>query len=298
MRRIHHAVAALAVSASASGVLRAQANVPNTDVYLAPISMSNGKPVIGTLVDITNRDGYDNQPSFTPDGRAILYTSIRADGQADTYSYDLRSRATTRVTATPESEYSPTVMPGGRRFSVIRVEADSTQRLWSFALDGSDPRLVLPDVKPVGYHVWLDDHSLALFVLGDPNALVLADTRTARRDTIARDIGRSLVAMPGARAFTYLQHASSGWALNQVDLAGAEAPAIAKLIDMPHGADYVVWLSPTLALSAAASSVLAWRRGEPAWSVVADLTQSGARGASRLAISPDGRWLALVAVPR
>ena len=32
---------------------------------------------------------------------------------------------------------------GGTRFSVIRVERDSTQRLWSFALDGSDPQLML-----------------------------------------------------------------------------------------------------------------------------------------------------------
>src|SRR5205085_5230181 len=115
--------------------------------------------------------GYGNQPSFLPDSRAILYTSRREDGQSDIYRYDIGSAATTGVTTTPESEYSATVMPGGRRFSVIRVEKDSTQRLWSFALDGSDPRIVVESLKPVGYHAWLDATTLAMFVLGSPNAL-------------------------------------------------------------------------------------------------------------------------------
>src|SRR5262249_33319458 len=108
----------------------------STDIYLAPLSIQNGRPVIGAPVNLTNRPGYDNQPSFKPDSRSILYTSTREDGPSDIYRVDIASKAITRVTATPESEYSATVMPGGKRFSVIRVEHDSTQRLWSFALDG------------------------------------------------------------------------------------------------------------------------------------------------------------------
>ena len=47
-----------------------------------------------------------------------------------------RVGSTTRVTNTPESEYSPTVTPDGAHISVIRVEADGTQRLWRFTIDG------------------------------------------------------------------------------------------------------------------------------------------------------------------
>src|SRR5262249_43107535 len=149
--------------------------------------------------------GYDNQPSFTPDGKSILFTSTHADGQSDIYRYDLATKRTSQVTHTAESEYSPTVMPDGKRFSVIRVERDSAQRLWSFALDGSDPRVIVPSLKPVGYHAWLDDGTLAMFVLGSPNALVHGDPTTGRVDTLARRIGRSLAAIPGAHAFSYSQ---------------------------------------------------------------------------------------------
>jgi|SRR5579862_265872 len=146
MRRAILAIAVLCLSASG---LAAQAN---TDIFLAPLSIRNGMVEIGAPVNITNRPGYDNQPSFTPDGKAVLFTSVREDAQADIYRYDVGSKLITRVTKTPESEYSATVMPSGDRFSVIRVEPDSTQRLWSFRLDGTDPRLVIERLKPVGYH--------------------------------------------------------------------------------------------------------------------------------------------------
>jgi len=285
------------LSASVAGAARGQAQVPSTDIYLAPLSVEAGRPVVGAPVNITDRAGYDNQPSFTPDGRAVLFTSIHDDGQADIYRYDVQSRRISRVTTTTESEYSPTVMPGGRRFSVIRVEADSTQRLWSFAMDGTDPRLVLTDIKPVGYHVWLDDRNLALFVLGTPNALVLADARGARRDTIGRDIGRSLVMLPGGHAFTYLQHQGTTWSLTRVDFEHAGAPTTAMLAQMPRGADYVVWVSPRLAITASGSSILAWSPGQSDWTTVKDLGPAGLARASRLAVSRDGRWLAIVAEP-
>ena len=58
---------------------------------------------------------------------------------------------------------------------------------------------MLENVKPVGYHAWADDHTLALFVLGQPATLQLADTRTGTARTIASDIGRSIQRIPANR---------------------------------------------------------------------------------------------------
>src|SRR5690349_15074343 len=124
-----------------------QAAPPSTDIFLIPIKVQNNKPAVGKPVNITHRAGYDNQPSLTPDARSVFFTSVREDAQADIYRYDLATRATSRVTSTPESEYSATVYGNGTRFTAIRVEADSTQRLWSFRLDGSDPRVVFEAIK-------------------------------------------------------------------------------------------------------------------------------------------------------
>src|SRR4051794_8667781 len=65
---------ALALNASSLGAQGA----PATDIYLVPLGANLN---VGKAVNITSRPGYDNQPSFTPDGRSVLYTSTRDDGQ-------------------------------------------------------------------------------------------------------------------------------------------------------------------------------------------------------------------------
>ena len=187
-----------------ASTLAAQAGPPATDIYLVRLRGAGGGAISDPPVNLTQRAGYDNQPAFTADGRALLYTSIRDDGQADTYRLDLASRTSTRLTDTPESEYSPTPMPAGGGFSVVRVERDSAQRLWAFNAEGRAPVLLLPGIAPVGYHLWLDDHTLALFVLGSPNSLQIADTQLGTGRTIAHDIGRSLQRVPGSSRFSFL----------------------------------------------------------------------------------------------
>ena len=124
---------------------------PNTDIFLASLSNTAAALAVGPAINVTDSPGYDNQPSFTPDGRQVLFTSNRGGTQTDIYRYEIAGRTVARVTDTPESEYSPTVTPAGAHISVIRVEADGTQRLWRFTIDGRQPELVRTNVKPVGY---------------------------------------------------------------------------------------------------------------------------------------------------
>lgn len=293
MRLLLRSVALAIALFHSTSRLSAQAP-PSTDIYLAPLSRSTGALVAGTAINITQRPGYDNQPSFTPDSREILYTSTRDDGQADIYRYDMSTQTIARVTSTPESEYSPTVMPGGTRFSVIRVERDSTQRLWSFLLDGSDPKLVIESLKPVGYHAWLDTNRLAMFVLGQPNALVIGNLRSGQMDTVARNIGRSLALLPDGSGFSFAQIVDSVTTLRGMDPASHRSWDIVRL---PRGVQDVAWMRDGLLLAASGSRLIAWRKGDAAWHDVADFAGQGVSDGSRLAVSPDEKWLALVAVP-
>jgi WD40-like Beta Propeller Repeat len=294
--------AAILLGAEATALF-CQAAPPATDIYLAPVRMSNGKPLVGAPVNITNRPGYDNQPSFTRDGRSVLFTSIHEDAQADIYRYDRLSKTTTRLTNTRESEYSATVYGDGTRFSAICVEADSTQRLWSFRLDGSNPRVLFEAIKPVGYHAWVDSTTVAMFLLGRPNALVIADTRGGPVDTVARDVGRSLLPLPNGNGFSFVQRMrDSSWVLMAVDVRGSarERRTIPMpLVRMPPQADYVAWFAPAVAIAGSGNKLLLWRGSEKSsqWTELADFTSHGLRHISRLALSPDRRWLAIVAEP-
>ena len=270
------------------------AQQPPTEIYLAPLSASAGRLVVGTPTNVTNNSGYDNQPSFLPDSRAFLFTSVRGDGQTDIYRYDVASKSTSRITSTTESEYSATVMPGGRRFSVIRVEQDSTQRLWSFALDGTDPRLVLEAIKPVGYHAWLDDNHLALFVLGSPNALVYATVSPPKYDTLARGIGRSLSRLPKGPGFSFTQTVDSAQRVRTLSGSGATPN---DLVSLPRRSQDYAWLPDGTLVTGSGSKLMTWQSGAAALADVIDLGASGVRDITRLAVSPDGKWLAIVATP-
>lgn len=278
-------------------LLIAQAAVPTTDIYLADLRVERGRVRVGTPVNVTARAGYDNQPCFLRDGRAFLYTSIREDGQADVYRYDLRSSTSARVTTTSESEYSPTPLPRGKGFSAVRVEADSTQRLWAFDLDGGRPRVVLQGIKPVGYHAWGDEYTVGVFVLGTPPTLQVVDARTGEAQVVARDIGRSILRVPRRTAISYVQRDSAaGPLVKKVDV---RTRVITPLVRTLAGGEFFAWTPGGILLTASGTKLYQWDpRRRPGWEEIADVADAGLTSVSRLAVSPRGDRLAIVAVPK
>jgi dipeptidyl aminopeptidase/acylaminoacyl peptidase len=290
---LHCAFTFLVVKFTFLAAAFAQTGPPATDVYLLNMKSRDGHFELGKPVNVTNREGYDNQPSFLPDGQCFLYTSIREDGQADIYKYDVADSSAIRVTQTPESEYSPTVTPDGRHFSVVRVETDSTQRLWQFPLGGGEPILILPDVKPVGYHAWGDAHTVALFVLGNPPTLQLADIPTGKAEAVSGNIGRSLHKVPRRNAISFVHKASENeWMIKQLDLKTRQVTPLVKTL--PGSEDYA-WTPQGVLLMGRNSKLYKY---DPAkdkeWQEIADFSDAGIKTITRLAVSPSGDRLALV----
>jgi len=266
---------------------------PATDIFVADLVPGAGGPRVGTPHNATRRPGYDNQPAFLPDGRAFLYTSVREDGQADIYRYDLAADSSVRVTVTTESEYSATPLPAGG-FAVVRVEKDSTQRLWRFDAAGQNPVLVLEHVKPVGYFAYGDDHTLGLFVLGRPASFQIADTRTGRADTIVADIGRTIQKVPGKRAVSFVRRLSDiEWWITEFDL---DTKVLRPLVRTLDGVDLYTW-TPTGTLLAGSGSKIYRLSIAGTWVELADLAGAGLTSITRLAVSPSGDRLAIVALP-
>jgi WD40 repeat protein len=262
-----------------------------SDIFIIDLK-SDGKLKLGQPLKITSEAGYNNQPSFLPDGQSILYTSIR-DKQADIYRYDIRAGSTTQVTNTPESEYSPTLMPDGKSISVVRVEADGTQRLWKFPLAGGTPSLILEKIKPVGYHLWIDDYTLALFVLGKPNTLQLADLRTGKAEVIAENPGRILRRVPHENKFSFVHKVSDQeWLIKTFDL---KTRNIATFIKTFPGVEDYAWTPAGVLLMANGSKLFARKKSDWAWVEIADFSNAGLKSITRVAVSPKGDRIAVVA---
>jgi Tol biopolymer transport system component len=266
---------------------------PGTNIYLVPLSsldtLKSSQPQ-----PMATEAGYENQPFFAPDGNAVLFTANRDGKQTDIYEFDRGTRRTRALTTTPEGEYSPTVTPDGKRFSVIRVEADGTQRLWQFDRDGSNPRVVLADIKPVGYHAWIDANRLALFVLGKPATLQLADVTTGRGEVVASNVGRSLHRIPG-RATVSVVHLEEGeyW-IKEFDPATKKLDRLVRAASGSSDRDSA-WLPDGTLLMSGGTRLFAWKRGDAAWREVYDAAAFKLGALSRIAAAADGRMLAIVA---
>lgn len=269
---------------------------PSTDIYLLEMpggleSLKGAKPQ-----PVATDKGYDNQPSFTPDGRAILFTANRDGKQMDIYEHT-RGGSTRQLIATPEGEYSPTITPDGA-ISVIRVEADGTQRLWRFERNGTQPHVLLANVKPVGYHAWIDGGRLALFVLGPPATLRLARPGEGPAETVATDIGRSIHRIPNTRAISFVQREGDGkFVVKQLDPDSRQITVLTPAVEGSGDRD-TAWMPDGTLLMSAGTRVLAWKRGDSGWREVFDAKPHGLASVSRLAVSPDGRALAIVVAER
>ena len=267
----------------------------DTDVLIADLAFSpQGTPSIGTPTNITQRPDYDNQPQFVPDGSGFWYTiNDPQNDQADIWRYDFATAGVTRVTmSSPESEYSATPLPDGSGISVIRVEADSTQRLWRFDLDGANGAVILPNVAPVGYHAWVDESTLVLFVLGDPATLQRADVPTGQTEVITRNIGRSIQRIPGSDDVSYAQVHEDGTAT--IMRLPSERTSPEQIAEAVSGGDFHAWAPNGSLLMASGSVVYAWSLSLDEWMPIADFSDLNI-SISRLAISPDGTQIAMVA---
>lgn len=304
---------------------------PDTEIFLASLLTAGGRLSVGAPINISRNPGYDNQPSFSPDGRQILFASVRrpvlppraAGGPAsapaaatpltDIYRYEVSSRSLFRVTSTPEGEFSPAVMPDGSAISIVRVESDGTQRLWRVTDAGpkSETSVILADAKPVGYYAWLGQRDVALFVLGEPGqpaTLQVADTLSGQAQVVASNIGRSLQPSPSG-AITFVQReAGSGEtppALMVKQLSKPKSPeqgpfTVEPLVRPPSGATdpYLAWTPDGTLLVAVNSVLYQWRAGEAGWTPVANLGAFGLREVSRLSVSPKGDRIAIVALAK
>jgi hypothetical protein len=270
------------------------------EVYLLPLVGRGDALKIGVPANVSRRAGYDNQPAFQKDSRALYFTSNRGDGQSDIYRNDFSTGLTAPLRATkPESEYSAMPTLDGKSVTVIRVEADSTQRLAQFPLDGSPPTVLFPAIKPVGYFAQADDSTWVMFVLGSPATLQLARTGAGREQTtgevIARNVGRSLHRIPGTAHVSFVQKGGASWYVMRLDPVSRR---VDTLVVLPKGSEDVAWVDSTTLVVGSGTQLLHWRRGAAEWKSLGDLAFAHLANITRLAVSPNGQWLALVAEPQ
>ena len=168
----------------------------NPDIWLLRIDITGERIYFTQPENITARNGYDNQPAFSPDNKKIYFTSQpEGSSQTDIYSYDISTRQIQQFNFSKTSEFSPAIVPGGRGISVVMVEEDSTQRIWEFELTGKRTRNIFPYNDSVGYYSWLNANAVIAYILGNnkgrPSRLSMIQ-RDGREKILAENVARGM----------------------------------------------------------------------------------------------------------
>jgi hypothetical protein len=268
--------------------------LPETDILLYEMRVQEGRVGIGPGRNITAATGYDNQPAFTADGRGILFSARRDGKQNDIYRFDLHSHATERLTHSPKNEYSPAEGLDGKSFTVIWEDNGERQEIWRYPARGGRAKTVLKLPDLIGYYAFAAPDVVFAFILGEPHRLERIDVATLGRKVIATDIGRCIRALPGG-AISYVRFEDRQPVLHRVDADGTNDAVLFPLLPDSEG-DYA-WLPDGSGILSTAGNGLYFRgNGAAEWQKIADIGEAAAL--TRLAVSPDGKLLAVVAAAK
>ncbi len=252
------------------------------------ITLSNPKFLTGY-----NAKGYNNQPYFM-DARTIYLTSmVGQEQQTDIYALNLFNSKKHQVMNTPEAEYSPQLRPGTSSFTCVRVESDGvTQRLWQFPKDQSNQgKALFPEVKNVGYYYWLDEHRVAMFLVGEPHRLVIGDTRDNIIEQVTSNVGRGMGLTPDGTLLFVQKLSENTWYIKELDI---ETQRTSIVIETLRGAeDFVVMRDGSIMMASQASLYLFDPSGTKEWKPVADMRKYGLSNITRMAFN-ENRTLVLV----
>ncbi|MBK8924178.1 MAG: hypothetical protein IPM81_22265 [Saprospirales bacterium] len=254
-------------------------------------------PAAPRFLTAFNPAGYNNQPRFFSPNELYLTVQMPSDTtQTELYALNLLARTTTRITATATPEYSPTPMPGGRRFSAVRVEENGAQRLWSFPLDRSDSgRPLFPAISNIGYHCWLRDTLAAVFLVGEndaPHALAIIGTGRQQAQRIAFNVGRCLQKLPDGRLAFVQKATAQTWFIKAFDPLKKTSDILVKTL---AGAEDFVVLPDGTFLAGSGSKLYQYHPSrQNDWKQIADLSRYGVRNITRLDASAGGKLAVVV----
>lgn len=269
--------------------ISAFAQYPSTNIYVMDMDRIGdnyfkfSNPI---FVNSDNQNGYNNQPCFINDDE-MLVTSSRDGKQTDIFSYNFRTFAVTQLSDTKSiSEFSPTIIPNTQnKFSTICIEEDGkTQRLWEYTYGNKNiiRKVLLDKVFDVGYHEWLNPNQVALFIVGTPHTLKIANVITERIENYISNIGRCMRTLDNGDLL-FVQKSEDGWYLKRLDIINLD---IATIAPTPVDSEDFALLSDGTVIMGKGDKLYKLNvNRDRQWAVIADLGNFNLNKITRIAVS-------------
>ncbi|WP_317898698.1 TolB family protein [Aurantibacillus circumpalustris] len=270
-------------------VLVAKAQLPNTDIWLFKIETDKLKQfILKDPLNITNHEGYDNQPCFSPDGKKIYYVSGKDDGQTEVFYYDIKKKKNVPVTITKTSEYSPTLIDDKTLASVV-VESDSAQRIHFIdALSGRDTLKL--EMDSIGYFTFLNSDTLVYYKLTQTHSLRYYSMRTKEDKWLANSPVRGFKAINRHKLIYGLKD-SVHVTFYVYDFLLHKAYQYAEY---PSVNEDIIWHPTWGLIKSEENKLMRFDEVNQTWSVLFDLSSFQIKKITRFIFDPENKCLVVV----
>ena len=267
-----------------------------SEIYLFDMKVDNKNITLSKPVNISNHKGYDSQPYFSGSDPVVYYTAANDSGNADIKIYNYATGNTVQFTDTKENEFSPTLTPDKKFISCIIQRQSGVQDLGKYPLDGGSPVILINNMV-VGYHSWIDNNSLLLFILDDTanNSLHYYNLLTKEDKIIIKNPGRSLHKVPGENAMSFTDKSSANeWLIKKMD---CKTMAITNITATIAGHEDLCWTNNGLLLMSDGEKIFYYKPGgNVGWQkVLLTDTNFMFKNITRIAVNAANTKLAIVA---
>lgn len=263
---------------------------PSSEVYLFHLVDSMGNLTLKNGINVSNKIGYDNQPSFLNDDELVYSSTF--DGQTDLMKFNILSKENTRLTNTPESEFSPKITPDKKYISAVLLKDNGDQLIIKYPIKNGEPKIIESDQK-IGYYCWLDKKTIFSYVVGSPSSLQEWNVKKSTFKIIMMNPGRSISKCPFNKTISFIHKESDDvWYLNSYN---PETDKVNFIKESLPGAEDMTWATDGTAYLTKGLEIYKYHpKIDQDWNLVANMKDFGLSNATRLSISPNGKYMAIV----
>lgn len=266
----------------------------NTEVFVMDLEFSETDFKIENFANITNNQGYDSQPYFVDDNQLLYARTFQ--NQTDIALFQLEKKSLSYVCKTEiGGEYSPQKIPNTNLYSAVRLDTTGLQRLYGYDSITNTSKKIIDNLQ-VAYYTFYDKNRILSSVLSGANLdLVFSDLGKKTNDTLLTKVGRSIHKVPNQNntmSYTSIND-EKNMDVYQLDINSLESFFVAQL---PVGIQDYIWLNEsTLLIGSLDKLYILDLYGNGDWKMVTDLSIYQLNNITRLALSPNGSKLAIVA---
>ena len=269
------------------------------EIHLLEIDINNNKIDVLNSKIISNKIGYNNQPSFINNNQLLF--SAERDAQNDIVKYNINSGSKgvdkfEFITSTEGSEYSPLYYMKNK-ITAVNLKKDGSQYLYIYNLKKKSFIIPFKD-KIVGYYNYsINTKNIIVSSVLEHNELVLYSTNLKTKEHIFIDsnTGRSIHKIPnkfGSDELSYISKRDSIWKIKSVNLKDYKTRVLSNTLDNNED---ICWLKDGSILTSKGNKLYKFNpKTDKKWIELCSLDKYGIVNISRISINPNNDKLALV----